>query len=165
MSYAIRQTARIALGITALLAAMVAQTSGTFAATGTCSPTKIKFRTVTASADTMSTNFVAMPQTKFNFTQGGSTASCVIVHFTAEIGVEDAGTMIIVRAVLDSATVGDPGAVRMSGMDNQTLGARGMIFVFPSVAPGVHSIGIQYRSGQTNKAVVAETRTLIVQYK
>ena len=111
-------------------------------------------------ADTTSTTFVNLGQTRVIFTQ--ATAGCVIVRFSAEAGNTGAGVMLV-RAILDGVDVALPSQVSFAFNDNFGT-ARSYEFIFPNVAPGSHSVRMQFHSGD-GPTVFVNNRTTTVLYK
>ena len=116
---------------------------------GTCNPTKIKFK----ASDSVSTQNTVMFKTitdgAIAFVQGGTAASCVVVLFDA------GGNLSIVRAKLDNFTTAIP-------TDRERDGFGTTIFIFPSVAPGAHTLRIQLRSHDGNIIGAVSNPTIIV---
>src|SRR5689334_23772179 len=126
-------------------ASLAAVSASATPATGTCSPTKVKF---IASDPTFfevnSTTFVNVPQGVVNFTQGGAAPSCVIVSLSAQPSASGGG-ILTVRAVLDGAA-GLPNEANFSDGNDSANQVRSFDFIFPSVAPGAHSVRIQFKT-------------------
>ncbi len=115
------------------------------AAGATCSPTKMKIRTVTGTISTNSTTFQPITDTSITFTQGGTGPSCVVVRFSAATSVVGGGVSRV-QAVLDNVTMAEPGQVQFSG-ENVGSVSHAFEFLFPSVAPGSHNLRIMFRVG------------------
>lgn len=134
---------------------------------GVCSPTKMKYSaSAKNSSQTTSTTFVNIPEAGFNFVQGGSSASCVLVRFSAETAI-GTNQILIVRAFLDNTTAALPAEAVYSSGRGDDNGARVFEFVFPSVAPGSHLVRMQFRSffGSACPACVQIDRhNTVVQY-
>jgi hypothetical protein len=132
--------------------------------TSSCAPTKLHYMASDTSASTStSANFVSVPEAAITFTQGGSTKSCVVVRFSAEtFEFEDGG--IRIKATLDNTTVAVPPEVNYSAGDRGTAGAHAFDFIFPLVAPGSHTVRIQFRSGGNPGTARVQHHTTIVQH-
>ena len=80
-----RTLAQIALGGAALLLIALMPTTAPAAPTSvTCSPTKMKISVSTLEdSKTSSQTFKTVPEATVSFTQGGASASCVVVRFSA----------------------------------------------------------------------------------
>jgi hypothetical protein len=111
---------------------------------------------------TSSTTFVNVFQAKIVFPQGGAGASCVIVHFSARAFAFGTRTMNV-RAVLDGSTIALPGEMAFATNDGANGFSRAVQFIFPSVAPGSHSVQIQFRS-LSGESVAMGRHSTIVQY-
>ena len=133
---------------------------------GGCAPTALRYVTVTTGITTTSTSFVTVSGTTINFVQGGTTAKCVIVSFSAMADAV-ASNVMIVQAVLDGNTIipCQPGATDFAASFATATprSAHTMNFVCPNVAPGNHSIKMQYVSVYGG-AVSLDHRTMIVHY-
>jgi len=128
--------------------------------TFTCSPTKVK-GTVSdlTNTSTVSGTFVHIAEAVVPFLQGGVSASCVIVRFSAETYSHN---IAIVRAYLDKTTAALPNEVIYTGTDaNFLVRARSYEFVFPSVAPGNHTVRMQFRSGDGEIVTVSRYNTTV----
>ena len=128
-----------------LLAAFTAGASA--ATTVICNPTKVKASVSVAVGETTSLSFVNLADAKFSFTQGGSGASCVLVRFSA-VTYAETGTAVFVRATLDNTAEAIPAQVQYSGNDGNAARAHSYEFVFPAVAPGSHTLRMQFRSAE-----------------
>jgi hypothetical protein len=142
--------------------------------TGTCKATKISFATVDAppAISTTSAAFVDMPGMSVTFKILGTVNVCVKVEFSAYTFAANApvaNQLMMVRALMDGATVGSPAEVQFSGDDDEDADgdwarSHAFNFVLPTVAPGTHTIKIQWRSffGGT---VFAHSRSMFVHHK
>jgi hypothetical protein len=122
------------------------------------------FNSTTSSGD-----FVDVPGTSISFTQGGSVSGCAIVTFSAESYAEF-GRLLLVRARIDDASTAAPGAIQFSGDDDEDEDGRwarahSFTFIFPSVAPGNHTVTMQYRSLRYGRAVHLGKHTTVVQHR
>jgi len=118
---------------------------------------------------TSSTGFVNIPNSVVSFAQGGTTNDCVIVTFTAE-AIAPANRLMLVRSVLDSSVVAAPGGVQFTGDNDEDFDGRwarshAFTFVFPSVAPGLHNVKMQFRSPATFGNVYIHKHTVVVQHR
>jgi hypothetical protein len=143
-----------------IFAALTPSTASAAAVSFTCSPTKVN-GSASALVDTSTTSgtFVNIPEAAVNFHQGGVSASCVIVRFSAEAY---SNNLVIVRAYLDRTTAALPNEVIYTGHDpNFLVRVRSYEFVFPSVAPGNHTVRMQFRSGDGESALVTRYNTIV----
>lgn len=128
---------------------------------GTCSPNKLKFKVSELFAQTTSSSFVDVPETTLNFTQGGTTPSCVIVAFSAEASASPA--IMVLEVVLDGGTLCFPSG-NFFVSQAVTLSIHAMNYVCPNVAPGFHSIKMTFASDPEGSVVTLDFRTTIVQF-
>lgn len=126
------------------LLAVLTPFAASAATTGACSsPPKTKYIVSTLVDQTDSSTYVNIPEAQLGFVQGGATASCVIVRFSAEVF---AAGFLRLRAFLDGTTAAFPIEVEFAVGDQVGPSARSFEFVFPKVAPGNHVLRMQYRS-------------------
>ncbi len=111
-----------------------------------------------------SSSFVDVIGTNVTFKQGGTTNGCVIVTFAAEAMVSTSAQMIV-RALLETDAVCGPADVSFvpSSLQPAGLGARSMTFVCTNVAPGNHTVRMQFRFTGAG-SVQLGARTTVVQY-
>ena len=142
--------------------ALAAPTTGR--AITTCPPLASTAVTADSGINTTSTTFVNVDNTTINFVQGGSKRGCVLVLFSAEAETE-ADEIMVVHALLDGVTPCSPDLIdfHASTADPPRDAVRTMNFVCHGVAPGSHSIRMQYLS-DSGKNVYLSRRTTIVQY-
>ena len=119
-------------------------------------------------ASTTSGSFVNVPNTAISFTQGGAGAGCVIATFTAESWAA-ASRLLLVRAKLDGSIVAQPGVIQFSGDDDENNNGRwarshSTMFFFPAVAPGAHTMVIQYASANGGARVFIYKHTTAIQH-
>lgn len=117
---------------------------------------------------TSSSTFVNLPNGDVSFTQGGVGNGCVIVTFTAE-GFARLSRRVDVRALLDNAVIAAPRTVWFSGDDDEDgdgawARAHAFTFTFRSVAPGPHTVRMQFRSGRFSEPVFIHKHTVVVQH-
>jgi hypothetical protein len=118
---------------------------------------------------TSSTNFVNLPNGSVSFTQGGTGSGCVIVTFAAEAFAR-VSRILQIRARLDNSSVAAPGIVQLSGDDDEDgdgdwARAHAFTFIFPSVAPGAHTVRMQFRSVFFSEPVTIHKHTVVVQHR
>jgi hypothetical protein len=131
---------------------------------GGCTPNAVKFKVSTLFQSTTSTSPVDVSETTLNFGQGGTSASCAIVSFSSEASAA-ANEVMLVDAVLDGSTICSPGGnffVRSNSVATD-LADRAMNYVCPDVAPGKHSVKIQFRSGGGGQ-VALDFRTTLAHF-
>ena len=149
-------------GLFALLA-FVMITDIALASQGVCTTTKTRYAAANAGGTTHSTTPVNFLENVVGFTQGGASAGCVIVRFSA-MAEGDNGYTVAVRAIMDGATTGLPAEVLFSDGGDLVSQARSFDFIFPNVSPGTHSIRIQFRS-PTGIDVSIGQHNIVVQYR
>jgi hypothetical protein len=133
----------------------------------TCSTVRLSFASSNnTSQTTTSTTFVNVPDMSVSFTIPGTTSTCITVHYTAVVWTGTGDRLINVRARLDGAVNGFPAEVQFAGFDgdNTLAQAHTFNFVFPNVAPGAHTLRIQWRS-PLGGTVYTHERTAIVYHK
>jgi hypothetical protein len=147
-----------------VLVAAVPEVGNTARVTGKCPTNQIAYA---ASSEpefvAVATTYTNLLETAVTFTQGGTSASCVIAVFSAE-GFAPTGVNVYIRAVMDGVTVGLPDEVRFMG-DNPTLyNTHTMTFIFRQVAPGSHTLRIQYLRTEPNDRTEIGVHNVIVHY-
>jgi hypothetical protein len=132
--------------------------------TGSCKAPKVNFASNDVSNSTTSTAFANLPGASVGFTIPGSVTSCIVAEYSGQAFAP--GTSLIqIQVLLDGATVGAPGIVQLVGNDAGSFSdSYAMQFVWTNVAPGGHSVTVQWRSfdGQN---VHINKGTLAVQHK
>ena len=118
---------------------------------------------------TSSSSFVDVPNSTVTFGQGGTTSGCVIVTFTAE-AFAPSERLLQIRAILENSVVAAPGNVQFSGDDDEDSNGRwarshAFTFIFPSVAPGLHNVRMQFRSPDIFGRVFIHKHTVVVQHR
>jgi|EndMetStandDraft_4_1072995.scaffolds.fasta_scaffold385523_2 hypothetical protein len=146
----------------ALLLVMLPSVVAAAPATGTCRPVQVKFIASSLDHSTTSFSFVGIPETLIAFTQGGAAASCVLVRFSASTYGANAIDVVNVRALVDNV-VSHPAVISVRG-ESDTVGfPRSFEFIFPSVAPGNHTVRMQFSSDKGN-LVHVKNHNMVVQY-
>lgn len=147
-----------------------ASASTTAPVSGHCvSMTAIDFQSDNSlNASTTSSNFVNVPNALISFTQGGAGNGCVIVTFNADAWAPS-GRLLQVRTLLDGAVVAQPGLMQLSGDDDENNNgkwsrAHSATFILPSVAPGAHTIAVQYASGNSGFRVYLYKHSTVIQH-
>jgi hypothetical protein len=97
------------------------------------------------SQNTDSTTFVLVNGSEADFKVGGTAASCVIVSFSAQAFAQGPFAVMRVRALLDGNESSD-GSIQLVAESENFSDAHAYNFLFPSVAPGVHSFRMEYLS-------------------
>jgi len=141
------------------------------AVTGNCATTASKYKTsFSAIDDTTSTTYQNIAESGIRFVQGGTKPGCVRVAFSAEARANtDPGQLddqvMYVRPFLDGDTLCQPNAVAFvaSDPDFTQLTAHAMTFVCTDVAPGSHTVRMQYLNFGEGEVHIAR-RTLFVDY-
>jgi hypothetical protein len=149
-----------------------AKATSSVATTGTCTMKKANFTASTLDfSTTTSATFVNIPEGLVSFTQGGSTSGCVIVDFSGMVFANAAGAALeYVRAVLNTGAVAVPFETQFNGDDDEDADGRwarshAYTFVFPSVAPGAHTIQMQFRSLVAGQTVFMHRHTTVVYHQ
>jgi hypothetical protein len=139
-----KRTVRLLLA-TIILLGSLADLGNAARVSGKCRPNQIAY---VASSEpefvALSTTYQNLPETSITFTQGGAAASCVIAIFSTE-GFSPTDVNVMIRAVMDGVTLGLPNEVRFMGDDPVLYNTHTMTFIFPQVAPGSHTLRIQYK--------------------
>ena len=112
---------------------------------GNCQPTMAKYM---ASDElrfrTTSTSYVDVPQAKVGFRIGGASPGCVLVRFSA-VPEANSFSNTAIRAFLDGSEAGLPFELQITAGTDAAPQARRYTFIFADVAPGAHTVSIQYR--------------------
>jgi hypothetical protein len=147
------------LAATVLFGAALASVSANATTTVTCAPSKVKAiaQTLNTNRTTTSTTFVDVPATTTNIVQGGNSNSCVIVDFNGLVAAA-ANTALFVTAVLDDV-VGVPDYAQLIHSAT-TFENRSVSFLFPDVAPGTHTVKMQFHS--SNGQIVYINRSTVI---
>jgi hypothetical protein len=139
--------------------------------TGGCPLTRMNFAASTLDGSgTTSTSFVDVPEASLTFFQGGTLSNCVIVNFSAMSFASTASTaLVLVRAVLDGVVVAIPPETQFSGDDDEDADFRwsrshDYNFVFPRVAPGSHTVTMQFRSSDGGQVFI-NRHTMVVYHR
>jgi hypothetical protein len=128
---------------------------------GSCVTTATKAKVSTLLQQAQSATYTDVAETKIAFTQGGASASCVIVSFSAEAAAA-ANTILVVQAVLDGTPCQPAGVSFVQA--NANVAANAMNYVCANVAPGNHAVKMQFKSNSAGYGVVLGPRTMIVHY-
>jgi len=128
-----------------------------------CSPTKLKASVSAAESSTTSSAYENIPESQVSFVQGGNAPSCVIVRFSVEALAAGADNALEIRAFMGNITAGRPGSVLVGDRTGEYRGYS-YEFVFPSVAPGFHTIRMQGRSTVTGQQVSVRNHNTVVQF-
>ena len=116
---------------------------------------------------TTSTTFVDVPGMSVDFTIGGQVRSCLKIEYSAVAFAPD-DELMFVRALLDGAVAGSPSEVQLSGDDDEDVNghwarSHAFNFAFANVAPGAHTIEIQWRS-EFGGTVATHRRSVFVHH-
>jgi hypothetical protein len=128
-----------------------------------CITTATRTKVSRTSQSTNLTTYVDVIDTQIGFHQGGTSASCVVVSFSAE-ATATTNQLMIVDPLLDS-TPCQPGDTQFANSITSPdgLAARAMNYVCPNVAPGNHTVKVRFKSSGGGP-VSLNYRTTIVQY-
>jgi hypothetical protein len=133
-------------------------------AKGVCEFSKFKFVTKDTSQASSSTTFAAVIDSPTSV-KIKNEPGCVVVTFSAMAFASAAtGELLSVQAVLDGATLAQPGVVQLVAQSNSLADAHTMTFVFPSVDPGNHTIEMQFKSRFNGQSVTLNKWTMTVQF-
>jgi GTPase SAR1 family protein len=136
---------------------------GPAAAGKSCVAGKIRHRTASDTVSTDTDTLKNVPDTRIRFTQGGNGNGCVVVRFSGVASASDPN-WIALRVVMDGNVIGEPGQVQFEGSTFVIARARSFEFVFPNVAPGKHTIVVQWNAFLNAPAYMSD-RTTVVQYR
>ena len=132
---------------------------------GACRPTTVKFAATDTSQTTSSGSFVLITGMSLNFVQGGSTPSCVILEFQAQLHAPAAGNALLsINAILDNdgnltpINASQPQLMENSGMWNITNSIK---LIWLGVAPGTHNLKVYFRSANGGSVEVTRPTMLI----
>ena len=125
-----------------------------------CSPTRVRAIMSEFENSTDKTTFRTLQEGSLTFTQGGTAPSCVIVHFSAQI---DSDCLLTIRAFLDNTTAALPPEVELTSFLGD-VSARSFSFVFPNVAPGSHTLRMQFHILNPGEIAIIKRHNVIVQY-
>jgi hypothetical protein len=149
------------LGIGLALLPLTISTEGFSAVViGNCQPTEVKYAASSSDSSTESQKFLNVREASISFAQGGTNPSCVIVHFSGE-SRGGFGASIVLRPLLDGATLGLPEEMQFAANDANHYTARTVIFIFQNVLPGTHRLDMQYKSVNGNKVNIGVHNTLV----
>ena len=111
-------------------------------------------------AGTQSTTFVDITGAAVTFTVSGTTNTCLIVSYTA---VAESQDVLIIRALLDGTTPGNPTQRSLTPFHG-TWDSGAATFVLTGVAPGNHTLTMQFRSFAGGVAEI-NNGTLVVGFR
>lgn len=120
--------------------------------TGTCAATKkTSFATNDINASTALTTFSDIPGMVVSFVIPGVAFTCFTVDYSAQAFAPGGSAgLMMVRAVLDGVVVGTPGEYQfvggISAANDVYSDSYSNQWVFTNVAPGFHTVRIQFRS-------------------
>lgn len=157
-----QMNSRCALALLGLMLALSTPALATNTAGNCDSATAVKFLVNDTERTTSSQAYVNFAGGSRKFTQGGISNSCVIVHFSAEVQTLANGQMFL-RALLDGALVAAPTGTSFIADSPVFYQTHAASFIFPSVAPGPHTVGLQYLSFD-GSAVKMRRSNVIVHY-
>jgi hypothetical protein len=143
------QVTALVAGTPLWLAVTLSSPAVATAITGACQPTKTSFIASDATnITTSSATPTVVPDTRVRFKQGGNNPSCVIVEFSAN-ALASGAQLMQVRAVLDGTSTGVApnvnGQILTTGDSGDSM-RRLINVIFPSVAPGAHTIRMYFWS-------------------
>ena len=143
-----------------MLAVSTTEASDALPVGGNCSPLKGKFIASTFGAGTTSTAFANIPQSSLTFVLGGASASCVIVRFSA-VASAAAPNAIMIRAFLDNTTAALPAEAAFVSTVNSGISGHTFEYILPGVAPGNHTVRMQFRSANGGTVFVLAHNTVV----
>jgi len=145
----------------ALLLAALAVPAHATVISGDCKFKKTAYVESDSENASQATTYINVSDGAVSFNQGGRTAACIGVHFEAQ----SAGTgsaSLLVRALLDGTPMFPP-EIYFAGHDIVTA-AHGFSW-YGTVAPGSHTVQIQYRSSESGTYVFIEPHLTTVQHQ
>ena len=113
------------------------------------------------SQSTNSTSFVNVIGSGVSFVQGGTSAGCVIVSFSAQAFTPS--SIILIQALLDGV-VSDDGQVNLA-FASGNFTAYAYNFLFPAVSPGSHTLRMQYTTGSPTVAATIRAFELNIRHR
>jgi hypothetical protein len=132
-----------------------------------CKLPRTDFTTSSTGQSTTSSTFIDMVDMQDTFTQGGRAPACVVVSFSSET-IGSVNATMVIRALLDGTISPSPAEITVFQADAELgrgTGARTANFVFPSVAPGTHTVKIQFREIGGEDLVQVNDRSLLVHHR
>jgi hypothetical protein len=150
-----------AAGVAALVLLFAPGFSQAGVVSGTCTPTKVAFAASSKQeSPTTSTTFVRVPQTTVSFVQGGPGRSCVLVQFSGHAFAASGNTLNL-KAQIDGKVSGFPREFQFSADDPGLYRTRTVIFIFPNIAPGTHTLEIVFRSTDGTRVEIGVHNTIV----
>jgi hypothetical protein len=132
---------------------------------GTCIAKRASYATKFSNTSTASIAFIDVPEMIVSFNIPGAINSCLIVDTSFQAFAPGASVVMLARAVLDGFFVGQPGEFQIVGGATDVFSdSYNNQWVFPSVAPGFHTVKMQFRSN-AGAFVHINRGTMIVNHK
>ena len=125
---------------------------------GACAPNSVIYKTTDTTQSTSSVGAVDVHGLSASINQGST--NCVLIAFTAQ-AFTASNDGLFVQAVIDG-NVCPPGATLLV-RNAPDIGSYAMNFVCPDVAPGRHTVKMQFSSNNGGAATLIN-RTMFVQY-
>jgi hypothetical protein len=117
------------------------------------------------SQGTANVAFVDVAGSTVAFSVGGNGNTCVLVDFSGQVFAPGAGRVMFVRAVLDNVTVSVDGDIQFQSESGTLSNAAAYNFIFPSVAPGPHSVKMQFHSNNAATTVFINDFNARIQHR
>jgi hypothetical protein len=137
--------------------------AGSRAAAATACPSLIsKTAIATGFISTVSESYVNIGGTKVKFVQGGTKPGCVMVSFAGQ-AFSSASENMVIQVLLDDTTPCAPADIVFvaSAASPPAAASRAMDFLCSDVAPGGHSVRMQYKAeGGTTVAFYGRVMTV-----
>jgi len=125
---------------------------------GACAPNSVIYKATDSTQSTSSVAAVDVHGLSASINQGST--DCVLISFTAQ-AITPANDGLFVQAVIDG-NICPPGATLLV-RNAPDIGSYAMNYVCPGVAPGRHTVKMQF-SSNNGGAVTLINRTMFVQY-
>ena len=116
---------------------------------------------------TDSTTFTDVTGSEVSFNIGGKNDTCVLVNFSAQaFAPASGGKLMKVRALLDGGVESTDGDIQLVAESGAFSDAHAYNFLFTNVAPGAHSVKMQFErtSSGTDKVFINQF-TAVVYHK
>jgi hypothetical protein len=144
-----------------------ANKSARFLLSKTCGPLpKIDILASDVNTTTTSTSFVTLAGGTRTINVGGTVSTCVVVDLSVQGFAPTAAsdTLMMVRVLLDGVPAVN-GEIQMMAESDTWPDSHAYNFVFPSVAPGAHTVTLQFRTFFSGDTVHINDYSAIINHK